>query len=42
MGASTTAVASINTNRIYVGYEKEKEYYDIGIKRIKQLTNTSA
>jgi len=42
MGASTTAVASINTKRIYVGYEKEKEYYDIGIKRIKQLTNTSA
>ena len=42
MGSFTTAVASINTKRIYVGYEKEKEYYDIGIKRIKQLTNTSA
>ena len=35
MGACTTAVAAINTKRIYVGYEKEKEYYDIGIERIR-------
>ena len=35
MGSCTTAVAAINTNRVYVGYEKEKEYYDIGMERIK-------
>lgn len=35
MGSCTTAIASINTKRVYVGYEKEKEYYDIGMKRIK-------
>lgn len=38
MGAATTAVASIRTNRIYVGYEKEKEYYDIGTQRIQQTS----
>jgi site-specific DNA-methyltransferase (adenine-specific) len=42
MGACTTAVAAITTNRIYVGYEKEKEYYDIGLKRIKQICDASA
>lgn len=37
MGACTTAVAAIKTNRVYVGYEKEKDYYDIGLERIKSV-----
>ncbi len=36
MGSGTTAVAAIQTHRCYVGYEKEKEYYEIGMKRIQE------
>jgi site-specific DNA-methyltransferase (adenine-specific) len=36
MGAGTTAVAAIRTKRIFVGFEKEKEFYDIAINRIKK------
>jgi site-specific DNA-methyltransferase (adenine-specific) len=35
MGACTTASAAIRTKRMYVGYEKEKEYYDIAQSRIE-------
>lgn len=35
-GSGTTAIASINTNRKWVCIEKEKEYYDIAIKRIQE------
>ena len=34
MGSGTTAVACINTNRHYIGFELEKQYYDIACKRI--------
>jgi len=34
-GSGTTAIACINTKRNYILIEKEKEYYDIIIKRIK-------
>lgn len=34
MGSGTTAVACMNTNRNYVGYELDKEYYEISINRI--------
>lgn len=34
MGSGTTAVACINTNRSYIGFEKEKEYIDIINHRI--------
>jgi site-specific DNA-methyltransferase (adenine-specific) len=37
MGACTTAIGAILSNRYYIGYEKEKKYYDIGMERIKQL-----
>jgi site-specific DNA-methyltransferase (adenine-specific) len=37
MGSCTTAVAAVRSNRIYVGYETEKKYYDIGIKRLQEL-----
>lgn len=35
MGSGTTADACIKTNRKYIGYEKEKKYFDICIKRIE-------
>ena len=35
IGSGTTAVACINTNRNYIGFEKEKEYYEMCMERIK-------
>jgi site-specific DNA-methyltransferase (adenine-specific) len=37
-GSMTTAIACINTRRDYICIEKEKEYYDKGIERIKEHT----
>ena len=34
MGSGTTAVACINTNRNYIGFELDKQYYDIATERI--------
>lgn len=34
MGSGTTAIASINTNRNYIGFEINKEIYDLSIERI--------
>ena len=38
MGSGTTAIACINTNRNYIGIEKEPKYYDIAKKRIESVT----
>jgi len=38
MGSGTTAIACINTNRNYLGFETDKTYYDLANKRINQLT----
>ncbi|EOA3412136.1 site-specific DNA-methyltransferase [Enterococcus faecalis] len=38
IGSGTTAVAAINTNRQFIGFEKEKEYFDIAIERIKKVS----
>ena len=38
MGSGTTAIACINTNRNYIGFETDKTYYDLANKRINQLT----
>ncbi len=35
MGSGTTAIACINTNRKYIGFELEKKYYDIATERIE-------
>jgi DNA modification methylase len=35
MGSGTTAIACMNTNRNYIGFELDKEYYDIILERIK-------
>lgn len=35
MGSGTTAIACKRLNRKYIGYEIEKKYYDIAIKRLE-------
>jgi len=35
IGSGTTAIACMNTNRNYIGFEISKEYFDIAEKRIK-------
>ena len=37
MGSGTTAIACINTNRHFIGIEKEQKYVDIANKRIKEM-----
>ena len=34
MGSGTTAVACIKTNRHYIGFEMNKDYYNMSIKRV--------
>lgn len=36
MGSGTTAVAAINTNRNFIGFEIESEYIDVANKRIQE------
>ena len=36
MGSGTTAIACINTNRNYIGFELDKEYHEFSIERIKK------
>ena len=35
-GSCSTAVACINNNRKFIGFEIDKEYYDAGIHRINE------
>lgn len=35
LGSGTTAIVAKNLNRQYIGIEKEKEYYDICLERLK-------
>ena len=37
IGSGTTAIACINTNRNFIGIEKEQKYVDIANKRISNL-----
>jgi len=39
MGSGSTAIACINTNRQYIGIEKEEKYFNITNERINQLIN---
>lgn len=36
IGSGTTAIACMNTNRNYIGFELNKEYYEIAKNRINQ------
>ncbi len=40
MGSGTTAIACINTNRNYIGFEKDEEYYELSLERIKNYKLT--
>ena len=35
-GSFTTAIAALNTSREFVGIEKDKDYFNIGVNRIKE------
>lgn len=37
MGSGTTALACIDTGRNFIGFEKEKKYFDIAMNRIAQM-----
>jgi site-specific DNA-methyltransferase (adenine-specific) len=36
MGSGTTGVAAVNLGRSFIGIEKEQEYFEIALKRIKE------
>ncbi len=36
MGSGTTAIACINTNRNYIGFELDEEYHEVSLDRIKK------
>lgn len=38
MGSGTTAIACMNTDRNYIGFELDKGYYEQSLKRIKEHT----
>lgn len=38
MGSGTTAVAAIRTNRNYIGWELDKEYFSIASKRVQKCS----
>ena len=35
MGSGTTAISCIQSNRNFIGFEKNKDYFDIAIKRLR-------
>lgn len=37
IGSGSTAIAAINTNRKYIGFEKEKNYWEIAKERILKI-----
>lgn len=37
MGSGTTCVACVNTNRHYIGFEINKEYYDVACMRLDEV-----
>ena len=36
IGSGTTAIACINTNRHYIGFELDNTYYNIALNRIRE------
>lgn len=39
MGSGSTGVACVNTNRKFIGIEKEKKYFEIAKRRIEEANN---
>lgn len=42
MGSGTTEIAALNTNRNYIGFEKDKPIFDIATRRIQEHTQQVA
>ena len=42
MGSGSTGVACVNTNRNFIGIEKEEKYFDISVNRIKEIIKEDA
>jgi site-specific DNA-methyltransferase (adenine-specific) len=40
MGSGTTAIACLNTNRNYIGFETDQKYFDVSQERIKKHLET--
>ena len=40
VGSGTTAIAAINTNRNYIGFELDEEYYKASLDRIEEHKKT--
>ena len=36
MGSGSTAIACVNTKRNFIGFEINKDYFDVSQKRIKE------
>ena len=36
MGSGTTGLACLKTNRQFIGVEKEKQYYDVAVRRLSE------
>lgn len=41
MGSGSTGIACINTNRKFIGYEKDEKYFDIAKNRLNECLNVS-
>ena len=39
MGSGSTGVACANTNRKFIGIEKEEKYFEIATERVKKAYN---
>lgn len=42
MGSGTTAIAALNSNRKFIGFELEKSYYELSQNRIKEALNKAS
>lgn len=42
MGSGSTCVACVNTNRHYVGFERDEKYFDIACKRLDEAEEVTA
>ena len=40
IGSGTTAISAINTNRNYIGFEKDITYFENAKKRIEDIQNS--
>ena len=36
MGSGTTGLACLKTNRQFIGIEKEKQYYEVAVRRLSE------